>query len=585
MFLAILTLISALSISAVAIFYSIAGLAAIFAGAAVPIMIMGSVLEIGKLVTASWLYQYWKVSPFFLKFYLTISVVVLMFITSMGIFGFLSKAHVEQTAPSTLIVQKIDQIDDRLVRENSKVTRLTNEIERLNTGTNVRVDTLVDTETEKLDSIYARIDKEIADITVIANQNIATQKERITQAKERADRDIKQIQERMKGAFGKSKFDKEIDKIRKNEVAVAASAQKEIITIQNKLNEDIAKIKEKYQPSIDAISTNISNLTGQAEETTSDIEAKEKELEGKLAVAFTSIDELNEEKFLLQSQIKEIEVEVGPIKYIAEFIYDQEASTDILEKSVRWVIIIIIFVFDPLAVLLLIAANFTFKRRFGKSFEEVIGIGGPGNPNAGVDAPTYWKDRFEDMQSQLNQFNALKEKEEQETPDQSFSASYTFTPEQTEENTSFTFTPEANYDENLTVSFSDDLNIETKEEQLEKFKQREKEEKEALEEYSRKAREEDINNEVEKHLQDVKEELEKSVPDNTVDGFDPAEVEGFEEFNKKYEEPKEETKEKPKPKGWMWTPDDDPESPMPTIIEDVKINDLSDEEVKKKTDE
>ncbi len=562
MFLAILTLISALSISAVAIFYSIAGLAAIFAGAAVPIMIMGSVLEIGKLVTASWLYQYWKVSPFFLKFYLTISVVVLMFITSMGIFGFLSKAHVEQTAPSTLIVQKIDQIDDRLVRENSKVTRLTNEIERLNTGTNVRVDTLVDTETEKLDSIYARIDKEIADITVIANQNIATQKERITQAKERADRDIKQIQERMKGAFGKSKFDKEIDKIRKNEVAVAASAQKEIIAIQNKLNEDIAKIKEKYQPSIDAISTNISNLTGQAEETTSEIEAKEKDLEGKLAVAFTSIDELNEEKFVLQSQIKAIEVEVGPIKYIAEFIYDQEASTDILEKSVRWVIIIIIFVFDPLAVLLLIAANFTFKRRFGKSFEEVIGLDGPDNSNAGVDAPTYWKDRFEDMQSQLNQFNTLKEKEEQETPDQSFSASYTFT-------------PESDYNENLTVSFNDDLNIETKEEQLEKFKQREKEEKEALEEYSRKAREEDINNEVEKHLQDVKEELEKSVPDNTVDGFDPDEV----KFDM------EEPKEKPKPKGWMWTPDDDPESPMPTIIEDVKINDLSDEEVKKKTDE
>jgi hypothetical protein len=563
MFLAILTLLSALSISAVAIFYSIAGLAAIFAGAAVPIMIMGSVLEIGKLVTASWLYQYWKVSPFFLKFYLTISVVVLMFITSMGIFGFLSKAHVEQTAPSSLIIQKIDQIDDRLVRENSKVTRLTNEIERLNTGTNVRVDTLVDTETEKLDSIYARIDKEIADITVIANQNIATQKERITQATERADRDIKQIQQRMKGAFGKSKFDKEIDKVRKNEVAVANLAQKEIIAIQNKLNEDIAKIKEKYQPSIDAISTNISNLTGQAEETTADIEAKENELEGKLAVAFNSIDKLNEDKFVLQSQIKEIEVEVGPIKYIAEFIYDQEASSDILEKSVRWVIIIIIFVFDPLAVLLLIAANFTLKRKFGKSFEEVIGLDGPSNTNTGVDAPTYWKDRFEDMQSQLDQFNALKENEETKTPDQSFSASYTVT-------------PEANYNEDVTVTFSDDLDITSKEEQLEKFKQREKEEKEALEEYSRKAREEDINNEVEKHLQDVKQELEKSVP--TSDGFDPDEVE--------YDLQTESTVKKETPKGWMWTPDDDPESPMPTIIEDVKINDLSDEEVKKKkTDE
>ena len=166
------------------------------------------------------------------------------------------------------------------------------------------------------------------------------------------------------------------------------------------------------------------------------------------------------------------------------------------------------------------------------------------------------------MQSQLDQFNALKENEETKTPDQSFSASYTVT-------------PEANYNEDVTVTFSDDLDITSKEEQLEKFKQREKEEKEALEEYSRKAREEDINNEVEKHLQDVKQELEKSVP--TSDGFNPDEVE--------YDLQTESTVKKETPKGWMWTPDDDPESPMPTIIEDVKINDLSDEEVKKKTDE
>ena len=98
MFMALLTLLTALSISAVAIYYSILGLAAIFAGAAIPIMVMGSVLEVGKLVTASWLYQNWKVAPRFIKAYLSIAVVVLMFITSMGIFGFLSKAHVEQTS-------------------------------------------------------------------------------------------------------------------------------------------------------------------------------------------------------------------------------------------------------------------------------------------------------------------------------------------------------------------------------------------------------------------------------------------------------------------------------------------------------
>ena len=94
MFLAVLTLITALSISAVAIYYSVAGLVAIFAAAAVPIMIMGGTLEIGKLVTAVWLHRYWEKATWWLKTYLSIAVIVLMIITSMGIFGFLSKAHI-----------------------------------------------------------------------------------------------------------------------------------------------------------------------------------------------------------------------------------------------------------------------------------------------------------------------------------------------------------------------------------------------------------------------------------------------------------------------------------------------------------
>jgi hypothetical protein len=123
MFIAILTLLSALSISAVAIYYSIAGLAAIFAGAAIPIMIMGSVLEVGKLITASWLYQYWKVAPRFLKYYLSVAVIVLMFITSMGIFGYLSKAHVEQTSQATGQIQEITRIENEVERLEGIITR------------------------------------------------------------------------------------------------------------------------------------------------------------------------------------------------------------------------------------------------------------------------------------------------------------------------------------------------------------------------------------------------------------------------------------------------------------------------------
>ena len=107
MFIAILTLLSALSISGVAIFYSVIGLATIFPGAFVPVVIMGGVLEVGKLITASWLYRNWKFTPFMLKTYLTTAVIRLSLITSMGIFGFLSKAHLEQNLASDTLIQRI----------------------------------------------------------------------------------------------------------------------------------------------------------------------------------------------------------------------------------------------------------------------------------------------------------------------------------------------------------------------------------------------------------------------------------------------------------------------------------------------
>ena len=550
MFLTILTLLSALSISAVAIFYSIAGLAAIFAGAAIPIMIMGSVLEVGKLVTASWLYQHWKQAPRFLKYYLTIAVVVLMFITSMGIFGYLSKAHVEQTAPTTLISSKIVQLDDQIVRENGKIERWNTELERLNAGTSVRIDNLVDSEQQKLDKIFNRIDKEIADITLIANQNIETQKERITQAKERADRDIKQIQDRMKGAFSKSKFDKEIDQVRKNEVAVAASAQREIIAIQNKLNEDIQKIKDKYAGQIESLTTKITEFTSEASEKTGDIEAKIKELETKIQGSYKLVDGYNEEKYALKGQIKEIEVEVGPIKYIAEFVYGVDANENMLEEAVRWVIIIIIFVFDPLAVLLLIAANYNLKQRYGKSLEDFADKGFK-KDDSGVEPDAYWKERYEDMQDQLERFNHLKDQEDEDKVDEDKRA------EKIEKNEGYNIG-------NIKVSYDDAvghhrLKVDSEmlaagysldEIQKKKFEQREKDEQKALEEYAEKAR------------QEIIEEVYPN-PD-TKDGFDPAEVEGYEEFNEK--------------------PSTVKESKLPeTKVEEVEVKDLSDEDVKKKT--
>jgi hypothetical protein len=236
----------------VAAWYSIVGLMAIFAAAKIPIAIMGAVLEVGKLLTASWLYQFWDKTNTLLKSYFTIAVVVLMFITSMGIFGFLSKAHMDQTltvGDNSLLIERIDR---KIDREKVKIT---------------------DAET-----VVAQLDKTVQVLI-------------------------------------------DYDRIRGPSGAIA---------VRESQNEERASL---------------SNIIDQA---------------------YSKIDTLSVEKLELDKEQLELEAEVGPIKYIAAFIYGDELDKTLLERAVRWIIITIIFVFDPLAVLLIVAANMTFKEALGK---------------------------------------------------------------------------------------------------------------------------------------------------------------------------------------------------------------------------
>ena len=525
MFIAILTLLSALSISAVAIYYSIAGLAAIFAGAVIPIMIMGSVLEVGKLITASWLYQYWKVAPRFLKYYLSLAVVVLMFITSMGIFGYLSKAHIEQTSLSQEQVALIDTLDDKLNRSEIKINRWTSEMDRLLKGEDVRVDNLIANEQVVLDSLYAKIKQEKDDIRIDFDKQIELQNNRLIQAKERKDADIAAAQERYKGAFSKKGLDEAIAEAKANELAVASSAQKEILKINNNLDIALAQIDEKYAVQITEIQNRIQDLRDQANAKTEDIDGRIIELEAFIDAEQLVVDEVREERFLYEKEYRKLEAEVGPIKYIAEFIYGQEADRDLLEEAVRWVIIVIIFVFDPLAVLLLIAANFTFKIRYGKSFEEIIGVPGPKN-DGGVTPDTYWQERFADMQDQLNRFNDLKE--QQETQDDLPSASYEVDIKQDKDLFS-----------NFNVSFNETLDLQIKEDKIEEFKKREEAEKKALEEYARKYQDETDNNQDSTKPNTQEAEAETQSTESEAKFTEPKEVETVEqkESNSDVEEP------------------------------------------------
>ena len=242
--LSILTFITSLAIAAVAAWYSIIGLTTIFSAAVVPIIIMGVVLEIGKLVAAAWVYQNWKETNVLLKSYLVSAIVVLMLITSMGIYGFLSKSHIDAGINTTEISVKLERLDNRINGEQRQI--------------------------------------------------------------DRAEKTLKQLDDRLE-----------------------------------KMNEGWF------------ITRGIQQREKEQEE--------RKQLNNIIKKSESEIDKLLDKKSEYQLEVKNFEVEVGPIKYIAALVYGDEAK-NYLDNTVRYVILLLIFVFDPLAVLLLISANQSYRK-------------------------------------------------------------------------------------------------------------------------------------------------------------------------------------------------------------------------------
>ena len=377
MIFGLITFLSAITISGVAIYYSVAGLAAIFAAATIPIIVMGVSLEVGKLVTAVWLHRYWDKAVWWMRTYLSIAVLVLMFITSMGIFGFLSKAHIEQTSLSQEQVALIETLDDKETRAQAKIDRWRGELDRLLKGEDVRVDNLIENEQASLDKIYARVKEEKDSFRADAKFEVEQQQLRITQAQDRRDAEIAAAEKKFEGSLGGTKaYEEAVKKAKDNELSVASRAQAEILKINTQLDKDLKAIDAKYATDIASINIRINDLRNQANNKTQDIEGRITELEGFIETEQKSIDAVREEKFGYEKEYRKLEAEVGPIKYIAEFIYGEQADQNLLEAAVRWVIIIIIFVFDPLAVLLLIASQYTFNWN-----REVKGGSLPGKPD------------------------------------------------------------------------------------------------------------------------------------------------------------------------------------------------------------
>ena len=359
MLLPYLILGSALSISGVAIYFSIAGLVTIFPGAFWPIVIMGTVLEVGKLVCASWLHHNWKDAPRSLKLYLTVAVVVLIGITSMGIFGFLSKSHIEQQREVLQSSSAIEQVEAQIKNEEAYVLRQQEFIRK---------------SAEKEESITGRADinieleqKKITDLQNSLASSIKYDEQelnRLNGSLSKLDDEVALLQASKGGIF--SNKDKKV-----KELIESQKPQRELFRNKSSAVEDrIQASRVKYEDAISAVRNRIEAF--QANAVINEVEdPKSEEYEGNIRSAHARIVEFQAQKFQHESDLANLEVEVGPIKYIAALIEDMGVENIMLAEAVRVVILILVFVFDPLAVVMLLAANMNFRQSGLGSYEKL----------------------------------------------------------------------------------------------------------------------------------------------------------------------------------------------------------------------
>jgi hypothetical protein len=522
MFIAILTLLSALSISGVAIFYSVIGLATIFPGAFVPVVIMGGVLEVGKLITASWLYRNWRFTPFMLKTYLTTAVIILSLITSMGIFGFLSKAHLEQNLASDTLIQRIQILEDKIDSEKMSIERQTLVINRAekainrDTGTasgDIEVQqSIIADANEKLKTLLAVETNTVRDLNDRLNTTVKDLNDRL----KTLDKNVSDVLTSNKSFFNEEKAAADLKASQKEEreqIAnkIAQAEEKTAIKIAE-AEKRIAELKADHKQEIAKAQEIIANMRTGSQDNKGQFAKEIENAERKIFDSQGKIDLFIVEKQPLEKEMLTLEAEIGPVKYIAALAVDW-GITDQVEtsKAVRWVILLLIVVFDPLAVLLLIAANQSLMRRFpvkAPKPDEVIDLEKPDEE----DVTLKWNEmmakteeairkeqaekRLKDWQDKLETFNE-KVPQPEDKPVEIIQEDDGVIPHIDLVGQKKTEDKEIVADN--TDAFDPDevmFDLPTKEEidkqaQLEKFKKREQEEKAELERIAKEAAEED----------------------------------------------------------------------------------------------
>jgi hypothetical protein len=384
MLLTYLMLAVALCLSAVAAFYSIVGLTAIFAASVIPVVIMGSILEVAKLVITVWLHEYWNRVKWAMRLYLVPSVAILMFITSMGIFGFLSKAHIEQVGQGQENAAQLQRIEVELKRQTDIVEKAearAKTLETTGTGADANVNSQIKTEQDRIDAALSRVQPAIDEQNKIIDAQTKIYQDQIAKIDQQSEQlqkfiDAKEIDKAqalvgtaVDGNWGPGTAaavrNWQSARARERTDAIAKLEQANNNPTIRAAREEIARVRRTVETQVAESNRLIDRLRNQlGKGDTASVETLVNEQQDRVKAANLEIEKLTRTKYELQAEFRKLEVEVGPIKYIAELIYDTTDQT-ILEKAVRWVIILIVVVFDPLAVMMLLAAteSMTWIRR------------------------------------------------------------------------------------------------------------------------------------------------------------------------------------------------------------------------------
>ena len=349
-----------------------------------PIAVMAGVLEVGKLLTASWLYRYWDETGILLKTYLSVAVAVLMLITSMGIFGYLSKAHLDQAGESGDAFAIVERLEGKIAREENKIDILEDRIASLQTGGGLDVSSSIQQQETIRDGAWDRVQGDIdyaqGQIQSIRDQlviDLKAQDGKLIPLDKIVDSYANQgtvTTETDSGGIFRSAETETVDNVAlANEVRLGQKAERDAISDEkdnlrqiaqkdiNSQQANIDKYRAQAQTVIDNANKEINSLRENSSQDQDGILIKIDDYNEQIDTIYDDLIIIKDEKFEAESTVRELEKEVGPIKYVAQLVYGDDSAT-VLDKAVRLFILLLVFVFDPLAVILIIAANQTLLR-------------------------------------------------------------------------------------------------------------------------------------------------------------------------------------------------------------------------------